>query len=193
MPLPLILASGSPQRRTIMGMLGIPFTIKPSQAKEITTITSTVANLVKANALLKATDVAQHYKSGLIIGSDTVVYSFKKRLILKPKDLKEAKKNLKELMQEPHWVYSGVAVIDAATGKRVVDYDKTKVFMTPLSDKSIEAYHRLVNPLDKAGGFDIDGKGGMFIPRIEGCYYNVVGLPLAKLVKMLHQFGVKVL
>lgn len=176
-----------------MGMLGIPFTIKPSKAEEITTITSTVANLVKANALLKASDVAQHYKSGLVIGSDTVVYSFKKRLILKPKDLKEAKKNLKELMQEPHWVYSGVAVIDAATGKHMVDYEKTKVFMTPLSDKSIAGYHRLVNPLDKAGGFDIDGKGGMFIPRIEGCYYNVVGLPLAKLVKMLNQFGVKVL
>ncbi len=189
----LVLASASPQRRKIMEILGFPFSVKPSKAQEITKITKGVACLVKHNALIKAQDAAQHEKDALVIGSDTVVFSSKKRLILKPKDLKEAKKNLKELMAKPHWVYSGVAVIDARTGQTMVDYEKTKVYMTTLTDKSIDTYHQLVSPLDKAGGFDIEGRGAMFIPRIEGCYFNVVGLPLAKLVKMLRKFGVEVL
>ena len=65
--------------------------------------------------------------------------------------------------------------------------------MTKLTDKAIDRYHRFVSPLDKAGGFDIEGKGALFIPRIEGCYFNVVGLPLAKLAGMLKNFGVSVL
>lgn len=189
----VILASASPQRRQLMKILGIPFTVKPSRAVEIMTITKDVAHLVKANALLKAKEVASRVKDGLIIGSDTVVYSAKGRLILKPKNLKEAKKNLKELMAAPHWVYSGVAVVDVVSGKTLVDAEKTKIFMTQLEDAAIDRYHQLVSPLDKAGGFDIEGKGGIFIHRIEGCYFNVVGLPLAKLARMLNQFGVKVL
>ncbi len=152
-----------------------------------------VAHLVKHNALLKAKDVAAHQKNALVIGCDTVVLSAKKRLILKPKDLREAKKNLKELMASPHWVYSGLVVIDSATGKTATAVEKTKLIMTPLSDKTIDRYHALVNPLDKAGGFDIEGKGALFIPRIEGCYFNVVGLPLATLGKLLIKFGVQIL
>jgi len=186
----LILASASPQRHKLMKILGLPFIIRPSQAKEETVITRGCAHLVKSNALLKARDVAQRLKEGIVIGSDTVVLSSKGRLILKPRNLQEAKKNLKELMAHPHWVYSGVAVIDVLSGRQVIDFEKTKVFMTSLSDKSIERYHQLVSPLDKAGGFDIEGKGALFIPRIEGCYFNVVGLPLAKLAKMLEKFGI---
>jgi len=189
----IILASASPQRRKLMKILGLPFLVVPSRAEEITTITKDCAHLVKTNALLKAQEVALRLKRGIIIGSDTVVLSHKGRLILKPRDMKEAKKNLKELMFKPHWVYSGVAVIDAETGRKEVDFEKTKVFMTNLSDKAIDRYHKLVSPLDKAGGFDIEGKGALFIPRIEGCYFNVVGLPLAKLAEMLKKFGVDAL
>jgi septum formation protein len=121
------------------------------------------------------------------------VYASKGRLILKPRDMKEARKNLKELMAHPHWVYSGVAIVDARTGRQEIGYEKTKVFMTKLMDKSIDRYHQLVSPLDKAGGFDIEGKGALFIPRIEGCYFNVVGLPLARLAEMLKKFGVDTL
>lgn len=176
-----------------MRILDLPFVVKPSRAEESSSLKGGVAALVKENALRKARQVASQVKSSLVIGSDTVVYSAKKRLILKPKDLKEAKRNLKELMENPHWVYSGVAVVDSSSGKTVVDYEKTKVFMRPLSDQAIDRYHAMVSPLDKAGGFDIEGKGGMFIHRIEGCYFNVVGLPLAKLAQMLKKFGVKVL
>jgi len=189
----LILASASPQRRKLMKILGLPFIVRPSRAKEITRLTRDCAHLVKTNALLKAKEVAQRFGEGLVIGSDTVVYSSKGRLILKPRDMQEAKKNLKELMAKPHWVYSGIAIIDAATGRQEIGYEKTRVFMISLPDKAIERYHKLVSPLDKAGGFDIEGKGALFIPRIEGCYFNVVGLPLAKLAAMLKRFGVDTL
>lgn len=193
----LILASASPQRRKLIKLLGLPFTVMPSKAKEESNLTKGVIYLVKHNALLKAKDVASRIKvsrqAAVVIGCDTVVYSYRKRLILKPKNFQEAKKNLKELMENPHWVYSGLAVIHIPTGKVIVDYEKTKVFMNPLSSQAIDRYHRLVSPLDKAGGFDIEGRGALFIPRIEGCYFNVVGLPLAKLNKMLEQLNVKVL
>jgi len=189
----LILASASPQRRKLMKILGVPFRVCPSRAVENSRITKDCAHLVKANALLKAQEVAGRLREGIVIGSDTVVYSFKGRLILKPENLKEAKKNLKELMAKPHWVYSGVAVVDAKTGRKEVGFEKTRVFMSALKDRDIDRYHKLVSPLDKAGGFDIEGKGALFIPRIEGCYFNVVGLPLARLAKMLKNFGVHTL
>jgi len=189
----LILASASPQRRKLMKILGLPFIVRPSRAVEITSITKGCAHLVQTNALRKAQEVAQRLHEGIVIGSDTVVLSSKGRLILKPRDLREAKKNLKELMSKPHWVYSGLAIIDAASGQKEISWEKTKVFMTKLSDQGIDRYHKLVSPLDKAGGFDIEGKGALFIPRIEGCYFNVVGLPLAKLASMLKNFGVNVL
>jgi septum formation protein len=189
----LILASASPQRRKLMKILGLPFIVRPSKSEEITRITKGCAHLVKSNALLKALDVAHRLREGIVIGSDTVVYLSKGRLVLKPQDLKEAKANLKELMAKPHWVYTGIAIVDARTGRKELGLEKTKVFMTKLSDKEIDRYHKLVSPLDKAGGFDIEGRGALFIPRIEGCYFNVVGLPLAKLAEMLKKFGVDVL
>lgn len=189
----LILASASPQRKNILNLTGLDFKIVPSKAKEETQLSKGVAHLVKHNALIKARDIAQQYPHSIVIGSDTVVFSAKKRLILKPKDLADARKNLKELMKKPHWVYSGIAVIDSDSGKTIVDVEKTKVYMNELSDQSIKKYHALVSPLDKAGGFDIEGRGAMFIPRIEGCFYNVVGLPLAKLVKILKEFDINVL
>jgi len=189
----IILASASPQRRKLMKILGLPFSVVPSRAIEITRITKGCAHLVKTNAYRKAIEVAERQKTGIVIGTDTVVYLSNGRLVLKPGSLQEAKKNLKELMSKPHWVYSGVAVIDAQSGRVELGYEKTKVFMTKLPDKEIDRYHRLVSPLDKAGGFDIEGKGALFIPRIEGCYFNVVGLPLAKLASMLKKFGINTL
>lgn len=188
----LILASASPQRRKIMKILGLPFSVSPSRLSENTHLTSGCARLVKTNALRKALDVARRRHRGIVIGSDTVVYSCKKRLILKPRHRREARKNLNELMAGPHWVYSGVAVVDARSGRQEVGFEKTKVFMTKISQKAVRRYHQLVSPLDKAGGFDIEGKAALFIPRIEGCYFNVVGLPLALLAGMLKKFGVSV-
>ncbi|MFT5170050.1 MAG: septum formation protein [Candidatus Omnitrophota bacterium] len=189
----IILASSSPQRKNLMKFTGLPFIIKPSNAEEDSVITTTCAALVKKNALLKAADVAEDLKEGIVIGSDTVVSLGKKEMLLKPKTLKQAKEELKRIMDKPQWVYSGVAMINASTGKTLIDYEKTKVFMNYLTDSEIDAYHKKVNPLNKAGGFDIEGFGNLFIRRIEGCYTNVIGLPMSKVKTMLQKFGVSVL
>lgn len=189
----LILASNSPQRKKLLRDLGVPFSSKPSKVKEVQTIKTTCSSLVKHNALLKAQDVALSMRRGVVIGADTLVYGGNKKIIGKPRNYREARSILRRLFSRPHWVYTGVAVIDCATGKTVVDYEKTKVFMIPLSAKEMDRYHRKVFPLDKAGGFDIEGKGSVFINRIEGCYSNVIGLPIAKLSSMLKKVGVSLL
>ncbi|MBP9853757.1 MAG: septum formation protein Maf [Candidatus Omnitrophica bacterium] len=189
----LILASGSAQRKNLLKLTGYPFLVKRSTVEEITQITTSCAALVQHNALIKARDVASKLKHGVVIGADTVVYIGNKKLVLKPKDLKEARRILKILMSAPHWVYTGVALIDVDHQKEILAYEKTKVYMSPLRDKEIDVYHRRVHPLDKAGGFDIEGLGSIFIHRIEGCYTNVIGLPMAKLRMMLKKTGISLL
>jgi len=189
----IILASNSPQRKKLLKYFGLKFSVRPSNVDEIMKITSTCSSLVKKNAELKAMDVASRAKEGIVIGSDSVVYLGGKKIIGKPRSLKEAKKNLKKLFATPHWVYTGVAIVDAKTGRKLVDHEKTKIFMTSLSDKEIDRYHKIVDPSGKAGGFDIEGWGSIFIRRIEGCYSNVIGLPMAKTAKMLKKFGISVL
>lgn len=188
----LILASTSPQRRNLFRQCGLRFKIVPSRVEEVHKLRASCSALVKHNALLKAKDVAQRVKRGIVVGADTLVYSGHRQVIGKPRDLREAKKTLQVLFSRPHWVYTGLAVIDAATGKTAVDYEKTKVFMNRLSNKEIDRYHAKMFPLDKAGGFDIEGHGALFIRRIEGCYTNVIGLPMAKLREILKKFDIYV-
>lgn len=189
----LILASGSVQRKKLLKFLGVPFIVRPSRVKEIKTVKTTCSSLVVDNALRKARDVASHFQEGVVIGADTVVYIGNKQIVGKPRSLKDAKRILKILFSRPQWVYTGLAVIDARTGVELVDYEKTKVFMLSLTDEEIARYHAKVNPFDKAGGFDIEGWGSIFIHRIEGCYSNVIGLPMAKLSRMLKKVGVSIL
>lgn len=189
----LILASASLQRKKLLKDLGVRFTVKPSHVKETKNIKTTCSMLVKQNAVIKARDIARKVKRGVVVGADTLVYGGNKQIIGKPRTLKEAKKILHMLFSKPHWVYTGVAVVDSETGKEIVDYEKTKVFMIPLTNEEIDCYHRKVSPLDKAGGFDIEGVGSVFIHRIEGCYSNVIGLPIAKLAGMLKKVGVSIL
>jgi septum formation protein len=189
----IVLASASVQRRKLLANLHLPFTVHASQSDEITKIKTTCARLVEDNALLKARDIASKEKDAIVIGADTVVYLGGKKLLGKPKSLKEAKEQLHSLFHRPQWVYTGVAVIDSSTRKEIVGYEKTKVFMVPLSDEEIERYHQKISPLDKAGSFDIEGWGSLFINRIEGCYTNVIGLPMAKLSLMLKKCGISIL
>lgn len=189
----IILASASLQRKNLMKHLKMPFSIRCSKAKELTHIQTTVHDLVLKNALLKAKDVASQIKQdALVIGADTVVYA-QGKLIMKPKTLKQAKAHLKILMSAPHWVYTALAIVDAVTGKTVTAVEKTKVFMRTLSDAEIDRYYQEISFQDKAGGFDIEGRGALFIWRIEGCYFNVVGLPIASLTKLLKKHNVFVL
>lgn len=187
----IILASASKARKEMLKKIGLKFKAVSSGAEESRKIKTTCIDLVIKNAVLKAKDVAFRRRSGIVIGADTVVL-VGKRIIGKPRNLKDAFMMLKLLSKKPQWVYTGIAVIDIEKGKIFTDYEKTKVYVYPLTDSEIRAYFKKVSPLDKAGSFDIQGLGGIFIDRIEGCFYNVVGLPLAKLARLLKKTGVDI-
>ena len=175
-----------------MRIFGLKFKVLPSRIKEKKISGNlSYADLVKKNALAKARYVAAKVKNGIVVAADTITVQDKK-IFGKPKNLKDARKMLKRLSSAPQWIYSGLAVIDKDKNKTLVAYEKTKVYMEKLSDKEITNYFSRVSPLDKAGSFDIQGKGAFFIRRIEGCFYNVVGLPLRKLYLMFQELGIKI-
>lgn len=187
----IILASRSTARKALLKQIGLKFRVVYSAAKEQTSPVRGCPDLVMKNALAKAEDVAFRYRSGVVIGADTVVLAGKK-IIGKPRNKKDAAATLKLLSRTPQWVYTGLAVIDIDNRKKAAAYEKTKIYMMPLSDAQIKRYLAKVAPFDKAGSFDIQGVGGAFIDRIEGCYYNVVGLPLALLVRLFNQLGIDI-
>ncbi len=188
----IYLASGSKARKKLLESIGLKFKIIRSQVKEIRkSSVLTYPGLVQENALKKAEAAAKKVKSGIIIAADTIVVE-NNRISGKPKNLKEARKMLKRLANEPQWVYTGLAVIDKDKKNRKVSYEKTKVFLDKLTDEEIKTYFSRVSPLDKAGSFDIQGRGALFIRRIEGCFYNVVGLPLRKLYQIFKEMNIKI-
>lgn len=187
----IILASRSRARRKLLKDIGIKFTVAISNVREKRSIRTNCSDLVLENALAKARDIAKRCDSGLIIAADTVVL-VGKSIVGKPKNIRDAFQTLKLLSRKPQWVYTGIAVIDIDNNKTYTAFDKTKVYMYHLTDKQIRNYFSRVSPLDKAGSFDIQGFGSVFIDRIEGCFYNVVGLPMAKLSKILNKAGVDV-
>lgn len=190
----IYLASDSKARMELLKFFGLRFKVLASKVKEKKRRRKlSYAELVKRNALAKAEDVSARVKSGIIVGADTLMVAGGK-IFGKPKNLKSARMMLKDLSRQVQWVYTGIAVIkkDKDKVKVKLGYEKTKVYMDKLSDKEIKDYFACVSPLDKAGSFDIQGKGAFFIRRIEGCFYNVVGLPLRRLYLMFKKLGVKV-
>ncbi|MFH1202371.1 MAG: Maf family nucleotide pyrophosphatase [Candidatus Omnitrophota bacterium] len=188
----IILASGSKARKEILKSLGLRFKVAKSNIKEGRRLGFGCARLVKQNALAKALDVARCQKTGLVLGADTVVWDGK-RLFGKPENKKDAIKMIKRLSQRPQWVYTGLALIDIDNKKKYLDYEKTKVFMQKLSNPEIRNYLKKTPVSRFAGSFDIQAKGGFFIRRIEGCFYNVVGLPVAKLYTLFKKAGIRLL
>lgn len=185
----IILASESKQRQRLLKQIGLRFISAKSDVKEEMKLKGGCAGLVMRNALRKAKDAANRFDSGVVIAADTVVLSGRK-IIGKPKNLSDAFRTLKLISRKPQWVYTGMAVIDIDNNKVLTDYEKTKIYMYRLSDRQIRNYFKKVSPLDKAGSFDVQGLGSIFINRIEGCFNNVIGLPLAKLAKMLKEIDV---
>ncbi len=185
----IYLASHSKARKKLLKDLGLKFKVLPSEAEEIRSARGiSYAGLVKLNARNKAEEASAKIKDGIIIAADTIMVQDKK-IYGKPKNLEAAKKMLKKISGSPQQVYTGIALLDKESGRLLVDYVKTTVFMHKLSGEEISAYFKKVSPLDKAGSFDIQGRGAFFIRRIEGCFYNVVGLPLNKLYTMLRKLG----
>ena len=187
----IYLASASKARKELLKRVGLKFKVLSVKVRELRSRGNlSYAELVKRNALNKAKAAAIKVKRGIIIAADTITVEGGK-IFGKPKNLKQARVMLKRLSAAPQDVYTGLAVIDAENSKAIVAAEKTRVYMHRLSDKEISAYFSRVSPLDKAGSFDIQGRGAFFIRKLEGCFYNVVGLPLARLYRMLRRLDVK--
>jgi len=188
----IILASESPARQNLLRQIKILFSVVPSKIQESQRRFATPKEQVQTLAAEKARHVASRTKHGLVIGADTIIVR-KGKVIGKPRTRSEAVKILKELSGTTHSVFTGLAVVDAATGRSSVDYVKTSVKMKKLTQKEIEAYVSTGESFGKAGAYAAQGKGAILIERVDGCYCNVVGLPLPKLGDMLKKFNVSLL
>lgn len=189
----LVLASASPRRVALLEMLGLPFVQRPSAAEApLPGGPVDPSTWTRGQALAKARDVASTLESGLVIGADTVVV-LDGQVFGKPRDRDHAAWMLARLSGRRHEVTTGVAVVDAASGRTEVADTTTRVWMRELSPAEIDAYIATGEPMDKAGAYAIQGLGATLVPRIEGCYFNVVGLPLSLLADLLARFGIPVL
>lgn len=172
--------------------MGIPFRVFPSRFPESSTAVADPEKRTRQLALEKARHAASRIKRGLVVGADTVIVH-KGKTIGKPRNRVEAKEILSDLSGDVHDVVTGVAVVEAETGRAVVEHVRTSVKMRRLTKEEIKHYVATGEPLGKAGAYAVQGIGAIFIERIEGCYYNVVGLPLPKLADMLKRFNVSVI
>ncbi|WP_333870139.1 Maf family protein [Desulforamulus putei] len=188
---PIILASASPRRQELLANLGLEFEVRVSEVDETLDENMPAAQLVEKLAERKASAVAAQCTRGLVIGADTIVVLGDKPLG-KPANREEAVQMLKSLQGRSHEVYTGLAVIDATTGQSVVTHQVTAVRFKPLTLEQIERYVDTGEPMDKAGAYAVQGKAAVFIEGIRGCYFNVVGLPVAKLADILKMFGVEI-
>jgi septum formation protein len=187
-----ILASSSPRRIELLRALNMDFDIIPSNYEE-NIIQKPPHELVCEFARSKAMDVAKNLSMDkVIISADTIVYK-DDEILGKPKSRVEAYKMLKKLSGSSHSVITGICVIDKKSGKIFEDYEETVVFFKVLTDIEINDYINSGEPMDKAGAYGIQGLGGIFVEKIEGCYFNVVGLPVFKLNKLLGKMGVNLL
>ena len=187
----IILASTSPRRRELMKGLGIKFITDTCEVDESVSEGTSPPDMVRILSLRKAKAVSSKYKEGLVIGSDTIVV-LDGIILGKPKDDKDAFLMLYKLQGKKHQVYSGVAIIDARYDKAEVSCEKTDVYFRSMTEEEVYRYIATKEPQGKAGSYAIQGLGSTIVQSIEGDYFNVVGLPLFLLGKMLKGFGVEV-
>ena len=183
--LPIYLASRSPRRRKLLKQLNVKF--KSCEVNVIESIDKGEQPIhnVKRLATVKMDKARERIKNGIIITADTIVV-LDGIIIGKPRNKKDAKNILKKLSGRTHIVYTGFAVYNSEKDKVITDYEKTLVTFRKVSDREIEEYISGGSPMDKAGAYGIqDDFGAVFIKKINGCYYNVVGLPLTKVYQVL--------
>lgn len=179
----LILASQSPRRKALLQQLGIPFEIQPSGVDEYTS-TSDPLTLVRELSLAKAKDIASNYSNAVVIGADTIVVH-DNDILGKPTSEQEAAQMLARLSGTQHLVYTGVCLQyvdrDGNLQEPILFHEQTNVWFQALSAYPIQKYIASGSPMDKAGAYGIqDDWGALFVKKIEGDYYNVVGLPLSR-------------
>jgi septum formation protein len=184
----IVLASGSPRRRALLAALGLRFDVVPSGASEIDEGFSP-AEIVVRNARMKRDDVAARLSSpAVVIAADTLVF-LDEHILSKPRDLDDARAMLRRLSGRTHQVLTGVAVTDTATGAAAEGHEATDVTFCELSDEEIAHFVHAVNPIDRAGAYTVDGPGSLLVARYDGCYQNVLGLPMVRVDLLLRQIG----
>jgi septum formation protein len=184
---PLILASLSPRRRDLLRMLGIHYeTLIPEVLEGNRSANETPEGYVERLALAKARWVPRSLTGYCVLAADTVV-CLDGDVLEKPDDAEHARVLLRCLSGRWHEVYTGVCLRRMADERTVVGHERSRVLFCDLTDPEIETYISTGEPMDKAGGYGIQGYGGLLIDRIEGCYFNVMGLPLARLRRLAHE------
>lgn len=180
----LVLASASPRRKWLMEELGVPFSVRPKNVDEVypDTLKREEIPVFLANLKAKAFS-AEEIEGKVILTSDTIVWIGNKEL-QKPEDLEDAKRMIRQLSGTSHEVYTAITV--RTSEKTISDFDRTEVHFRELSEAEIDYYVNKYQPLDKAGAYGIqEWIGYIGIEKIEGCYFNVMGLPLRKVYKAL--------
>ena len=188
----IILASASPRREEILGKTGLKFGVDKSDYEEDIDSRLKPHDLASSISRGKAARVARRHRNALIIAADTIVV-LKGRLFGKPRNEDQAREMLKALSGKAHSVITGFTILDTATEKAISRSVESKVFFKRMTAEEIEGYIRSGEPLDKAGAYGIQGLGAVLIKRIEGDFFNVMGLPLYALAESLKKFGLNVL
>lgn len=184
----LILASASPRRRELLGQLGIPFDVVVADVVEHEDPSSDPAEMVTHNAALKADWVAARHPDAWVLGADTTVF-IDQTVLNKPRDLAEARAMLLRLSGRTHTVFTGVAVRHLARQVKIDEGVKSEVTFRPLTDDVIDAYFKVVNPLDKAGAYGIQNGRELIIAGWTGSFSNIMGLPMEATKQILTRCG----
>ena len=185
---PIILASRSPRRIHLLRQIGIPFVVRESNVDETFQAGTAPDEIVRKLSLEKASSVAAELNSGIVIGADTIVV-MGGEILGKPSSKDDAVRMLSLLAGKTHTVFTGFALLDVKSGKSIVGYEKTEVTFRALAAREIEEYVASGSPMDKAGAYGIqDDYGAVFVERINGCFYTVVGFPLSKFYTSFNAF-----
>jgi septum formation protein len=188
----IILASSSPRRAEILREAGIAFQICATHIDETPipgeTARAMVARLAEAKARAAAVQIGASMRECIIVGADTTV-ELDGEIIGKPRDSADAREMLARLSGRTHHVLTGIFVLQLPGNAARAAVENSAVTFGPIGEEEIDAYVATAEPLDKAGAYAIQGLAGRYIPRIEGCYFNVVGLPLARVYGLLRGLG----
>lgn len=188
----IVLASASPRRRELLSQVGIPFEVVPGDIdEENTELSGTPGQKAEQLARMKAANVAARLESGLVLGADTIVVC-DDEIFGKPADEEDARRMLMKLGGREHQVITGIALVDASSGKARTAHEITTVRFSELTGREIDVYIASGEPFDKAGAYAIQGRAAIFVESLDGCYSNVVGLPLRRLYCLLRDFGVSI-
>lgn len=187
----VILASASPRRQDLLRELGVAFEVVPAAVEELHHEALTARELCLINACRKARRVAKRFPDHVVLGADTLV-SLDTRLYGKPADLAEATRMLRELAGQTHRVVTGVCLLQLRRHRESLFAETTAVTFRPLSEEQVVDYLKVINPLDKAGAYAVQERGGDIISDLNGSYSNVVGLPLERLAVELRAWGFSV-